>query len=457
VSVANERRIGGARLIAFASITVPMAALELPLMVYVPPLYAASFGVPLATLGFVFLICRLWDALIDPLVGSWSDRTRSPFGRRRPFIAIGGIIVAAATVPLFFPFTEVINPWVLGATLFVLYFGYTLVSIPFLAWSGELSSQYHERTRIVAYGAVTTSIALLITLILPTIIDNFAPGNPRLKLAAMGGLVLVTLLPALILTLRAVPEAQVFAKPETRMDPRQALKLILQNRLLVRVLASNFAVRAAQSIRAALIVFFVSSYMGLPQWAAGLFLFQFVIGIFAGPLWLKIGQRVGKHRAAVTGEISQIFINLALLLVMPGNLTLLLVLAFAQGLAQGSGNLMLRAIVADVADKAELDTGYNRTGLYFSVFSLSDKAAAAIAVGIALPLIGWLGFNAQGTNTPEALDRLKYVFALGPALAHLASALLIYRFPLGEAAHRTIRDALESRASLSPFALQPAE
>src|SRR3546814_17322112 len=77
--------------------------------------------------------------------------------------------------------------------------------------------------------------------------------------------------------------------------------------------------------------------MGRPEWAGVLFLFQFVFGIFAGPIWLKIGRRYGKHRTAVAGELVQVAINLSLLLVTPDNFGLLLALTLAQGLAQGSG------------------------------------------------------------------------------------------------------------------------
>ncbi|HTO58933.1 MAG TPA: MFS transporter, partial [Pseudomonadales bacterium] len=141
----------------------------------------------------------------------------------------------------------------------------------------------------------------------------------------------------------------------------------------------------------------------------------------------------------------QVAINLGLLCVTPQAMPLLLALTLAQGLAQGSGNLMLRSMVADIADQHRLKAGVDRTGLYFSVFSLSGKSATAVAAGIALPLVAWLGFDPKGANGQGALEGLKYVFALGPAIAHLASAALIYRFGLDEARHREIRAALETR------------
>jgi Na+/melibiose symporter-like transporter len=183
----------------------------------------------------------------------------------------------------------------------------------------------------------------------------------------------------------AFPEPPVAPHASNRPSLGGAIRLLLTNRLFLRILASDFAVTLAQSIRAALFIFFVSIHMQRPAWASGLFLLQFVFGIAAGPLWMKIGYRLGKHQAAVLGELVQVVVNLGLLFVAPDRLLLLLVLTTAQGLAQGSGNLMRRSMVADVADQHRLETGEDRTGLFFSVFSISMKAPMAAAIGIALP------------------------------------------------------------------------
>ena len=437
-------RLSGWRLAAFSSFAVPVAAAQMPVGVYLPAIYAQHYGIPLATLGLLFLAERLWGAAADPVIGILSDRTRSRFGRRRPWIAAGGLLFGLSAIALFFP-GDAVSAWQLGLTLFVFYLGWSMMQIPYLAWSGEISGQYHERTRIATYGTVAGSSALLLVLILPTIADQLRPGDGPLKLAAMGTVVLVTLAIALVLTLRAFPEGPAPATAPRPVPFAEALRVILRDRLLLRVMGSDFAVTFGQLVRSTLFVFFVSSYMGLQHWASGLFLLQFVFGIAAGPIWMKVALKFGKHRTAVLGEGLQVAINLGLLLVTPSAFPLLIALTVAQGLAQGSGNLMLRAIVADVADQHRLDTGVDRTALFFSVFSLTTKAGMAAAVGVALPLVAWLGFNPQGHNTPEALTGLLLVFALGPAIAHAVSAWLIHGFPIDEARHAEIRRALHAR------------
>jgi Na+/melibiose symporter-like transporter len=441
---ATSARLPTRRLIAFAAMGMPLAAVEAPLSTYVPPLYASAFGFNLATIGVIFLVARLWDAIIDPAIGILSDRTRSRWGRRRPWIAGGAVIFAIGAVPVFLP-PVWFGPLALSAALFTLYLGYSMLATPFAAWGGELSAQYHERTRVATYGQVMTSAALLLALVLPSLLITRLAHQPREQLAAMGAMVFVLLATAVPLGLRALPEAPLPEGPNDPLDLRETLRLVLSERLLLRVLASNGAVRLGQGVRTALFVFFVSHYMGKPGWAPGLFLLQYLFGIVACPIWLAIGRRLGKGNAAVAGELVQVAINLMLLTLTPSSVPLLIALTVTQGLAQGSGNLMLRSIVADVADNHRLWTGQDRIGLFFSVFALSDKGAVALAVGIALPLVSWLGFDPRHANTPAALDHLKVVFAAGPALAHLLSAAIIRGFPLDEGRHREIRRALAAR------------
>jgi GPH family glycoside/pentoside/hexuronide:cation symporter len=450
----SQHRLPAAKLIAFASLALPVTAAQLPLAVYLPALYAQYFGLSLVALGGIFLAERIWGAAADPLVGILSDRTKSRFGRRKSWIVAGSALYALATLFLFFPTLPFVSvrPICLTVTLFTFYLAWSMIQIPYLAWSGEVSSEYHERTRIAMFQAVAAAISLLLILILPTIIDQIAPKDAPLKLGAMGGVILLSLPVTLLLTLRALPEPPVPATAPVRPALLTTLRLVLREGALLRIFFSDFAITAAQGCRGVLFVFFVATYMDLPKWTSGLFLLQFIFGVAASPIWAAIARRLGKHQTAVAGELTQVAINLGLLLVVPGHLPLLLGLTIAQGLAQGSGNLLLRSMVADVADQHRLETGTDRTALFFSVFSISAKTGLAVATGIALPLVAWLGFNpASKVNTPEALHGLALVFALGPALAHLISTCLIYNFPINETRHAEILTALEEQILHDPL------
>jgi hypothetical protein len=116
------------------------------------------------------------------------------------------VLFGLACVALFFPSRALVSPAYLGLGLFLLYLGWSMMQIPYLAWSGEISADYHGRTRVATYQQVAGSFALLMVLVLPTIIDQLRPGDSGLRLAAMGAAVLVSLVIALPLTLRAFPE-----------------------------------------------------------------------------------------------------------------------------------------------------------------------------------------------------------------------------------------------------------
>lgn len=434
-------------LAAFSALAVPITAAQLPVLNFLPAIYAQEFGISLGALGTIFLLERLWGVFADPLVGSLSDRTRSRFGRRRPWIAAGVVVFGLASTALFFP-PQGVSPLYLGIALFTFYLGFSMIQIPYLAWSGEITSDYRERTRVATFTTVATSLALLLVMLLPALIEHLHLGDAKLKLAAMGGVVLLALVPAAWFTLRAFCEPPAAAVQRAKpLGFVATAKVVAQEKLLLRVILSDIAVTFGQGVRNTLLLFVVSIYMGLPEWGATLMLAQYIFGLAAGPIWMQVASRIGKHRAAITGELVQAAINLGLLALTPGNLSLLIALTAAQGLAQGSGNLMLRSMVADIADQHRLKTGEDRTALFFSAFSISMKAGMALAVGVSLPLVGAAGFDpAAAHNSSTALDALLVTFAVGPALAHFISAALLCGFTLDEAAHARIRQALDRQA-----------
>lgn len=431
------------RLSAFA---LPLYAAYQPVIAYVPTILARHYGIALTTLGTVFLAGQVINALLDPVVGTLSDRCGSRFGRRRPWVAGGGVLFIVGVAMLFFPPAQVSPAW-LAAGALAYFSGSSITQTALFAWSGEVSGDYAQRTRIAAHFTLLSSVALVLVLVLPAIADHLRPDDLPLRLHLFGTLVLASAVPALLLTLTAAPDT-VTAAVRTAAAPLAAIRAVFANPLILRVIAADAIVTAGQSVRTGLLLFVVTLYFHRPEWAAGLFLFQYGFGLLAAPIWQRIGIALGKARAAVLGEAAQAAINLALLALTPDRFGLLLALTAAQGLTQGAGNLMLRALVADVADAHAAQTGEERTGLYYSAFSISMKVGSALALGLALPLLGWLGFTPQGTNGPAALSGLLLVFALGPALAHAIAAGLMAGFPLDHHSHARIRARLDTRFAL---------
>jgi Na+/melibiose symporter-like transporter len=434
-------------LIAFALLNAPLAAAQMPMGAYLPAYYAQHLGAGLAMAGSLLMLSRIWNALLDPVVGLLSDRTRTRFGRRKPWIAIGGALFLAGACALFIAISGATNAWYLGIWLVVFYLGWTMVSIPLSAWSGELSQRYHERSRVQTYAQTVTAVGLLLVLLIPAALDWVGRHELDEKIRTMGWFIVITLIPSLYLCLFRVRETVVDAPAAAHASggALRAAKILFTDTLLLRVIASDLAVSLGQGMRGALFILFVTHCAGLPTWASSLWLLQFVFGVFAAPIWLRLSYRIGKHRTAVVGELVQVATNLGLLAVGVGDAWLLVALTIGQGLAQGSGNLMLRAIVADVADLQRLRSGEERAGLLFSIFNMTNSLAMALAVGLAFTLVGWFGFVPSGSNSAEALRGVQWVFAIGPALCHLLSAVLVWNFPLDQRRHAEIAEQLRAR------------
>lgn len=193
------------QLIRFAAIAVPIYAAAQPVAAYLPAIMAKDFGLSLGTLGLLMLIGQIINSVLDPVIGTLSDHTRARFGRRRTWIATGGLTFTAGAVLLFFPPPGGSIVW-LATGLILFYAGSSAVQTPLLAWSGELSSDYHQRTRITAYITVLVAVALVVTLAVAAVGDRLFQGDGRMRLALFGALVLVTALPGLWLTLTAAPD-----------------------------------------------------------------------------------------------------------------------------------------------------------------------------------------------------------------------------------------------------------
>lgn len=425
-STTRSHPLSVTRLTGFSVVGVATGAFNIPLQTFLPALYAKTMGMGLETVGLVFLVSRLWCAFSDPVIGWLSDHTTGRYGRRKPWVLGGGAVFLVATIAVFFPPADA-GVWWLGLGLLALCLGWTATSTPLYAWGGELSQEPRQRARIQAYIQTASSVGIFLVLILPGALDIMGVGDPALRIKAMGGLIAGVLLIGLVLiaTLFKEPPAPIaVSKP----DWRPALAAVVSDPRLRRIIASDFFVALGQGSRGAVFVFFVGSYMGLGV-ASLLLLLQYSFGIIAAPLWARISYRLGRRDTLILAEFLQVAVNLTILLLAPDRIWLLVVLVVAQGLTQGAGNLMLRAMIYDVADQHRKERGVEFAGLFSSLFNVTTNAAMALAVSLAFAIIGAFGFSPNGPNDALALAGLIGFFALGPATGHLLSALIMIGYP----------------------------
>ena len=207
------------QIVQMSAFAVPLYAAAQPVIAYVPTILSREGGVALSSLGLVFLIGQIVNAVLDPLVGALSDGTRSRFGRRRPWVAGGGVLFLIGSGMLFFPPAHVGIGWVAAAAL-IYFSGYSIAQTALFAWSGEVSDDYAQRTRIASWFAWLSAIALVLVLVMPAVADHLRPNDGLLRLHLFGALVIGAGVPALWLTLTALPDSRVGLENRRKGDFR---------------------------------------------------------------------------------------------------------------------------------------------------------------------------------------------------------------------------------------------
>ena len=165
--------------ISYALPAFTLAIIGIPVYVYLPKFYTDTVGVPVAAAGIILLAIRILDAFTDPLIGIFSDRAVTRFGRRRPMILTGAILVAVSILFLFNP----PNLTATGATawfalwIFLLFFTWTIVEVPYEALGPELTFDYNERTSLFALRDGLLLLGTFAAAASPTLIKNIFSGR----------------------------------------------------------------------------------------------------------------------------------------------------------------------------------------------------------------------------------------------------------------------------------------
>lgn len=419
-----------AELAAYALPAAPLALLGLPLVIYLPKVYAALPGMSLAAVGAALLAARLWDLVTDPLAGVVTDRLRPASWRRRLAMLAGLPLLLVGTAQLFDPPVDAGLGHLLVWSL-VLYSGWSLLVMAYLAWGAELTTGHHERSRVSAWREGAVLVGTLAAAVLPALATNDAQA-----LRWLGWSVLALLPVALVLAIRLLGERQ--AAPATATMSFGVAGDPLVRRLLLAFLCNG----TANAIPASLFLLYVEHVLEAPGTAWWLLASYLAAGLAGFALWLPVARRLGKHRA---WALSMILAGAAFAwvpLFASGDLGLFVLVCVLTGLSLGVDMALPASIQADLADRHR--SGAGRTGLLFGLWGMSTKLALALGVGLALPLVQWLGFDpaADGRGTWA----VSLVYGLLPIPFKLSAAWLMWRFPQQASTPKETTDGFQAVA-----------
>lgn len=412
------------RYLAYGVAGFPLATLGIPLFVFLPAFYAEQLGADIATVGVIFLMARLFDVFTDPVIGILSDRSSNVLLRRKLPIIAGAPILLIGVEYLFRPSPNIgtaeILLWAMCA-----YLGWTLISIPYTAWGAELSDRYHERTYLAGSREGFVIIGTVLGIVLP--IAAGVAGNPAKSLEVITRVLWISLPICLAITVFCVPSVRKLSEP---LGWRKSFELLKLNLPLRRLLGAYVLNGVANGLPASLFLLFVANVLGTRE-STGLFLgAYFLSGIIFLPLWILLSRRFGKHR---TWAFSMLIASLVFIWVPflgEGDFVSYFIICVVSGLCIGADLALPASIQADVVELDGVAGGGNRAGLFFGLWGMATKIAAAIAIGIAFPVLGMAGFNPNAENTAGALLTLGILYGGIPVIFKLLAVWLVWRFPL---------------------------
>ena len=426
-------------LLAYGLPGLPLAALLLPLFVYLPTFYAETLGLGLGLVGSLLLIARLSDMVTDPLVGALSDRFGWPLGRRRSWMLFGVPLLLLAAHRLFLPPEDAGALYLLVWTV-AAYLGATMVQLPYNAWGAEISEDYDERSRIAAAREGCVVVGTLLAAGLPALLA----ADLKTAMAVIGwGLVAVLPL-AVGWALRSVPEGTF--RRNRRIGWRQGATVLYRNRPFRRLLAAYFLNSIANGLPATLFLLYVAHVLEKQSWSGPLLFVYFACGVAAIPLWLRLSARWGKHRAWTAAMILATAVFALVPLLGPGDHWWFLAICVVTGIGLGADLTLPASMQADVVDLDTLKSGQQRTGIFFALWGIATKLALALAVGLAFPLLELAGFQPQAAAQPAtALLTLVLLYSLVPAAFKLGAIALFLGYPITAARQQRIRRLIDAR------------
>lgn len=441
----SNERLSNWRLGAFSSIAFPSAGMTLPLAIFLPPFYTKTLGLGLAEVGLVFMIVRMFDIVTDPLMGMIGDRFDSRWGRRRHWLAIALPFMMLGIYMAYMPSGSP-TVFYLGFWLVVLYAGTTMLTISHTSWGAELSNDYHERSRIAGANAFAGYVGSLCILTPLAVMEYFGTRPAGHEALSFFGTLTIIIAPLCVLAAVTFVH-ELPTTPAPRLGLIEGLKFVLSNPHMRRLLLADAAAAIPGSVMAGLFIFYQAELLGSAQFNSLALIAFYTAHIIGVPLWVRLSNRIGKHRCFAVNSLAFCITTASFFLPGQGDIAMFIFFLFCTGLAHSGLQFAIRSMAADVVDYDNVATGGQRTGLYFALLAITAKAGGAIAIGVTYPLLSFVGFDAQGSNSDEALTAFRWIYVTVPAISMILAYLAIRGFRLDEAEQQALQQEIQARQS----------
>lgn len=404
-----------------------------------------------ALAGITILVGGIWDAINDPLVGILSDRTRTRWGRRRPFLLFGAVPFGITFALLWIvpPIENQIFLALYFALIYILFDTvFTFVSCPYFALTPELTLDHDERTSLTTY-RMTVSIlsGLLAAVGFSLILDAYPDQQAAFKY--MGIISGVLFAPVVLVTFFGTREREEFQE-EPALRPLESLSYVWENKEWRYTLAMRLLSWIPVDIASAVFAYYLIYWINMKAMEASIV--QAVILASAAlflPLVLWMARRWEKKVSFMIAMASWAIVMLGVLLIPQGVKPLAYLVAVLVGPGIAAAHVLPTAMGADTLDVDELNSHKRQEGIYsgFEVF-VRKLATKLVLAGIG-PILAWSGYVENATQQPsQALTAIRVIIGVVPTVILLAGILVAWKYPLTRTRHQEIQVELERRRNL---------
>lgn len=397
--------------------------------------------------GTALMIGKIWDAVTDPAVGSFSDRTRTRWGRRRPYMFVGAILLFVFMIIMFINphFGSQIALFVWVAVMFcLLNTAYTLVNIPYGALTPELTDDYHERTNLNGYRMSSAVVGTLIgALLVFPLVKLF--GGPDIGWPFMGGVMGLVMMVVALITVFTIRE-----NPDRKPEPRTNIikgyfQVIKQKTFLQALFPWALHITGVTIIQAAIVYYFQYIYHNKSafQLALGILLVSALVFI---PVWVRISKWIGKKLSYNIGM--GLFAAVVIVFFAFGHhfgVGFAYIVMGIAGIGFATQYVMPFAIIPDVVENDYAENGTRREGVYYGLWTFMSKLGQAFA----LALNGWLltafGYAPDVAQSPTSILGIRLLVGPIPALFFIIGIIVLSFYPINRKYYEQIVAKVKAR------------
>ena len=413
--------LGKKEIIYYSLIALPLAIVGMPLYIYLPTFYTTNIGIEVATVGAIIFIARISDVFTDPFFGHLSDKCVQKFKSRKPIMFLGALLLIYSFYSLINPNLEYAKVWLLFYSILI-YIAWSMINIPYLTWSAEISTKYEDKTLLNSSRELFTILGIVTALIIPYIFK--VSQDPQKTLDILYYSFIIIFIPFFLITLKKID-----IKTNTYSEKFSIKKItnIYKNISDLKFLQIGYFLNnLANALPATLFLLFIEHIIDEKSSSGMILILYFISGLIALPFWSILANKIGKKRAWIYSILlaSSAFIFVPFL--EAKDLTAFIIISLITGLCLGADMALPTSIQSDLVQKSS-KKDKSISGLLFGIWTMITKFSLALAVALSFISLGIFNFETNNPNT-QSLIVLTFLYSIIPVILKISAIFFILKY-----------------------------